>query len=249
MVTVLIAVDDGDRSLGKAGSEIDPRLMALQKAIAADPVTSTGDTVTCLAASQVGHAWPGMDPSDPDATVLCPLTLDIAADLEFPGQSIYARCRDVAGLRRWVADTWGYSTGTGTIQVPIVWTARGPLYAEAIAPVHEIDIHGSNRSGMPYLQPLHLSDRQRQSLYRLGGNLLRSLSAPPAVYMLQVAILADDLLFDRLWPFPTEAAIASVGCQTPDLLTAHWRSLTQRSVLDVAIATPVTYGVLKATSV
>lgn len=249
MVTVLIAVDDGDRSLNRTGSEMDQRLMALQKAIAADPVTSTGDTVTCLAASQVDHAWREIDPDDPDATILCPLTLAIAADLEFPGQSIYARCQDVAGLRRWVADTWGYATGAGTIQVPIVWTARGPLYAEAIAPVHEVDIQGSDRPTMPYLQPLHLSDRQRQSLYRLGGNLLRSLSAPPAVYMLQVAILVDDLIFDRLWPFPTEAAIASVGCQTPDLFTAHWRSLTQRSVVDVAIATPVTYGVLKAASV
>ena len=245
MVTVLIAVDDGDRSLNRTGSEMDQRLMALQKAIAADPVTSTGDSVTCLAASQVGQAW---QDADPDA-ILCPLTLDMSADLDFPGQSIYARCRDVDGLRRWVADTWGHSTGTGTIQVPIVWTARGPLYAEAIAPVHEVDIQGSDRPTMPYLQPLHLSDRQRQSLYRLGGNLLRSLSAPPAVYMLQVAILVDDLIFDRLWPFPTEAAIASVGCQTPDLFTAHWRSLTQRSVVDVAIATPVTYGVLKAASV
>jgi hypothetical protein len=209
----------------------------MRQAIAADPRSASGDEVQVRPVAQLE----GIADS-----ILCPFALEVPADLAFWGQDIYRHCQDVPGLRQRVA-AWGYATGAGALQVPIVWTARGPLYGEAIAPCLSVTIHardGATPPTAPYIQPLHLSDRQRQGLYRLGGNLLRSLAAPPAVYLLQVDMPGDSPVFDRLWPFPTPAAIASLATQTPDLFAAHWRCLTGRSVRDIAIAPPIAYGTL-----
>lgn len=208
----------------------------MQQAIAADPFSASGDEVQVRPVTQLG----GMADS-----ILCPFALEVPADLVFWGQSIYHHCQDVPGLRQRVA-AWGYATGEGALQVPIVWTARGPLYGEAIAPGQAVTIHAMDGAPptAPYIQPLHLSDRQRQGLYRLGGTLLRSLAAPPAVYLLQVDLRGETPVFDRLWPFPTPAAIASLATQTPDLFSAHWRCLTGRSVRDIAITPPIAYGTL-----
>jgi len=157
----------------------------------------------------------------PDA-LYCPLTLDLPPTLQTP---VFRTCADVAGLQSWVTTNLGYDAGLGDRWLPIVLTARGPLYAEAIA----CDASGT------YRQPWHLTDAVRQPLYRLAFELLDYLAAPPSVYMLAFAQRGPELRFDRLWPFPTASAIASLGVQAPDLFTCHWRCLTEAPILDLCI--------------
>ncbi|NJO20122.1 MAG: hypothetical protein HC838_08790 [Spirulinaceae cyanobacterium RM2_2_10] len=159
---------------------------------------------------------------EPNA-VYCPLTLELPSALQTP---VSQACQDVTGLRRWVEDTLGYPSGRGDLWLPVVLTARGPLYAEAITRDVATD---------SYRQPFHLSDDRRQPLYRLAYELLAHLDAPPSVYLLQLARQESGLYFDRLWPFPTASAIASQGVQTPDLFACHWRCLTKEPILDLYI--------------
>jgi hypothetical protein len=160
----------------------------------------------------------------PEDSGFCVLTLDVPPELDFAGQKVFAACRQVDSLRQWVTAQTGYRSGPGTYWLPIVNTAKGPLYAEAIA-----------QSADSYHQPLHLNDQQRQPLYQLGFSLLQYLQAPPAVYLLAFGYADRDLLFDRLWPFPAEPALASLNVQQPDLFTCHWRCLTNQPILDLLI--------------
>ena len=155
--------------------------------------------------------------------LLCPLTLDLPSRFPYARQELYQQCRDVVG-RREQAKALGYGTGSGDFWLPVVWTSKGPLYGEAIARSPE----GT------YYQPYHLSDSQRQPLYRLGQQLLRQLGAPPSVYLLQVG-WSDRLVFDRLWPFPGAPALASLEVQSPDLFTCYWRCLTQQPIRDLQV--------------
>lgn len=161
------------------------------------------------------------------ADLLCPLTLENSAHLPLPHQALYQACRHVEGLRAKVC-AQGFSTGPGDLWLPIVLTAKGPLYGEAIG-----------LKGDAFQQPIHLSDAQRQPAYRLGRWLLSELSAPPAVYLLQMAIrspsAAPEIVFDRLWPFPAAPALASQGRQSPDLMLCHWRCLTQQPIRDLQV--------------
>jgi hypothetical protein len=159
---------------------------------------------------------------------------------------VYQTCRDVVGLRHWVAQRCNVATGAGDLWLPIVLTAKGALYAEVIA----ADLSPVNTAPEQrvYCQPLHLPDRWRQPLYALGQRLLSSLVAPPAVYMLQFSFQNSHLVFDRLLPFPNKPAIASLGIQTPDLFECHWRCLTQQPLLDVTIDPKVTYRVYEQTA-
>ncbi|MBF2077012.1 MAG: hypothetical protein IGR76_00435 [Synechococcales cyanobacterium T60_A2020_003] len=173
--------------------------------------------------------------SIPSEAMLIPLTLDVPDSLEFSGRSLYATCRDVDSLRQQVQTQMNVQVGEGSYWLPVVWTAKGPLYAEVI------------RRGVlnpdGYMQPMHLGDRWRQPLYRFAHQLLTHLQATPAVYLLKFGFEQQLLVFDRVFPFPDLPAIASIGVQTPDLLTCHWRCLTHQPILDVAIASPVQYAI------
>lgn len=171
--------------------------------------------------------------------LLCPLTLELPRELHFPAQEIYQLCREVDSLRQWVNQQFHAAIGDGPFWLPIVLTTRGPLYAEAIAPSPPHLI-----SPPSYHQPLHLSDAWRQKLYRLAAQLLRSLSAPPATYLMQFGTQAGEICFDRLYPFPATPAIGSVGVQTPDLFTCHWHCLTGKPILDVLIPSDQPYYLL-----
>jgi hypothetical protein len=162
----------------------------------------------------------------PTNAILYPLTLDVPDELEFSGRSLFQQCQDLEGLRLLVNHQFGIATGEGSCWLPIVLTARGPLYAEAIAFV---------ANSKSYQQPLHLSDRQRQPLYQFGFQLLQFLKAIPAVYLLQFSFQGETLCFDRLFPFPAEMAIASLSVQTPDLFTCHWRCLRGQPITDLRI--------------
>ncbi|WP_019499623.1 hypothetical protein [Pseudanabaena sp. PCC 6802] len=172
---------------------------------------------------------------------------------------IVAACADLEGRRIWAKQIHGIDAiDTGNFWLPVVWTVRGPLYAEVI----------TRRSDGRYHQPFHLSDRFKQPLYHFAYSLLTSLSAPPAVYLIQFTpqpptigftdskglafgsqsphqtqesipnakpLHPPPILFDRLIPFPDEPAIASIGVQEPNLFACHWLCLTQQPILDLKI--------------
>ncbi|NJL20832.1 MAG: hypothetical protein HC895_08485 [Leptolyngbyaceae cyanobacterium SM1_3_5] len=157
------------------------------------------------------------------ADIFCPLTLDLPESAQ-SDQAVFQACRDLDGLRDRVQKL-GYEIGSGSHWLPIVHTAKGTLYGEVVT-----------AAGDGYQQPLHLSDRLRQPLYALGQILMRELAAPPAVYLLQFGIAENDVVFDRLWPFPAAPAVASIGVQLPNLYECHWRCLSGRAIVDLAIA-------------
>lgn len=121
-------------------------------------------------------------------------------------------CRDWPGLQKIVKQA-GFCVGPGDHWLPLVVTAKGVLYGELI---------GQDRDGQ-YLQPIHVPDHIRQPLYYLSQSLLNHLRLPVrGCYLLQVGWLDGELCFDRLWPFPIQPALASLGVQAPDLFYAHY---------------------------
>lgn len=165
--------------------------------------------------------------------LVCPLTLNIPPNLPFRNEAIYKACRDVSGLRQQVAQQIGCETGDGNFWLPLVLTAKGPLYGEAIGLAEEMPENLSSNSN--YYQPFHLSDALRQQIYQIGHRLLQLLSAPPAAYLMQFGFKEGSICFDRLWPFPAAPAIASLGVQEPNLFACHWYCLTNIPILDLTI--------------
>lgn len=153
---------------------------------------------------------------------------------ELQSENIFAACADVERSRLWVEQEWKIdSCDAGNFWLPVVLTARGPLYAEVIT----IKADGK------YHQPVHLSDRTKQPLYYLAHNLLNYFSASPAVYLLQFGLEDNEtgqpkILFDRLIPFPDKPAIASVGVQEPDLFACHLMCVNHSPIYDLIIKNP-----------
>ncbi|MBC7972413.1 MAG: hypothetical protein H7Z11_20190 [Verrucomicrobia bacterium] len=165
-----------------------------------------------------------------DDRLLCPLTLHLPPILSLQANALYSACRDIDGLRQQLT-SWQYATGEGNLWLPIVLTAKGPLYAEVIG----FESGAFHSSEQRYKQPIHLSDVQRQPLYALSQRLLRSLNALPAVYLMQFGWQNETLCFDRLLPFPAAPALASLNVQRPDLFACHWHCLLGKPIVDLAI--------------
>jgi hypothetical protein len=198
---------------------------ALQRAIALN--TPSMVTEVCLVSDLSSMAIA------PNETILCPLTLDIPDSLIFPDRDIYPVCRDVSSMRDRVFNQFGIVGDDGNFWLPIVLTAKGPIYGEVIS-LDEKNL--SSESLYPiYSMPCHFSDVWRQQLYKLAFNLLQTLSAPPATYLMQFGFKEKKIFFDRLWPFPAAPAIASVGVQFPDLFTCHYFCLTNTPIYDLQI--------------
>ncbi|MBW3586518.1 MAG: hypothetical protein KY448_11970 [Cyanobacteria bacterium 0813] len=171
----------------------------------------------------------------PGGAIICPLTLDVPSHLVFPAQDVFRFCGNVSVARDRVAQDLQVPVGDGNFWLPVVLTAKGPLYAEAIG------AEAQKQSGeLSYSQPVHLSDVWRQQLYELAYRLLNLLNAPPATYLMQFGFVGERICFDRLWPFPAAPAIASVGVQVPDLFVCHWYCLTNKPIYDVQICSGVT---------
>jgi hypothetical protein len=158
--------------------------------------------------------------------IYCPLTLDLPDNFEFPARGIYQACQDIVGTREWVEAKLGYRTGEGNFWLPVVLTAKGPLYGEVIGPGEKPE---------SYQQPVHLTDDLRQPLYHLAYKSIHHWDAPPGVYLLQFNWQEQEIIFDRLLPFPAVPAIASLGLQQPDLFTCHWLCLAGQPILDLTI--------------
>lgn len=159
--------------------------------------------------------------------ICCPLTLDLPNTLPFWGQNIFSVCRNLKSLRQQVQKLGykaGDTKGNKNLYLPIVLTAKGPLYGEVIA-----------GETTPYQQPLDLPDQQRQPLYYLAYQLLQALAAPPSVYLLQFNYEGQEIIFGSLLPFPDIPALASIGVQEPNLFTCYWHCLTNQPILDLTI--------------
>ncbi len=160
-------------------------------------------------------------------TVYCPLTLNLPPTFQFWGRSIAQICLHIDALRHLAATSAGVKVGEGgNMWLPVVWTARGPIYAEVIGTI----------ATDSYQQPIHLDDRDRQPLYQFAYQLLSTIAAPPATYLIQFCHQQREVVFDRLLPFPALPALASVGIQQPDLFTCHWRCITQQPILDLLVS-------------
>ncbi|MDY6783148.1 MAG: hypothetical protein SW833_11490 [Cyanobacteriota bacterium] len=164
------------------------------------------------------------DFSETENVIHCPLTLNLPSQVNFPAKKLYRACGDVRKTREWVEKKLNYRTAEGNLWLPVALTAKGPLYGEAIAAAAET-----------YRQPAHLSDSNRQPLYHLAYKLLEGLGASPAVYLLQFRLEGSEILFDRLYPFPAEPAIASLGVQQPDLFACHGLCAIGQPLLDLTI--------------
>ncbi len=142
---------------------------------------------------------------------------------------ITAKCEQIQELRDWVSAHVGLPVQEGgTYWLPVVLTARGPLYGEVIYQLED----GS------YKQPLPLPDRVKQPLFYLARQLLTYLQATPAVYLVQFVLQGERIAFDRLLPYPAAPAVASRGVQEPDLFTCHWLCLERQPLFDLVIRTP-----------
>lgn len=245
---VLLVVDvqvDQQGQLVSPSADLATAVAAMRRAIAAHPVSETPPTVTLVSAAAVPESVQ-MQLLTPDSeTIVCPLTLNLPETLTFTAQPLYQTCREVADLRQRVAQELDYATGDGDFWLPIVLTARGPLYAEVIGFPASRSESSSESNTTGYLQPIHLSDRWRQPLYRLAQTLLRLLDAVPGAYLLQFGFQNGAVQFDRLFPFPEAPAIASIQVQEPDLFVCHWLCLTQQPILDLTITPPVEYRVFE----
>lgn len=181
-------------------------------------------------------------PGGPGA-IDCPLTLRILEDDRFPvdwvHRSTWVTCAAAESLRSRVTAELDWPNGEGQLWLPLIVTAKGPLYGEAIALDAESGSAESGSTGQ-FLQPHHLSDRDRQAAYRLGFELMNWLRLPPGLYLMQFGFDRPDkdpnpVYFDRLLPFPAAPAIASIGVQTPDLFECHLRCLLHQPLREVAI--------------
>ncbi len=143
-----------------------------------------------------------------------------------PGPELLERCRQI-GPASLALDL---TSAAQTIALPLVVTARGVLYAEAIA-----------QSGNLYWQPEPLSDRHRQTLYRLARSLVGIGSAvpvPPGVYVVYFSVQPGRLDFVRLVPYPDEPALITLSTQTPDLFECHWRCVLGLPVVELRVYRP-----------
>ncbi|MEP0750874.1 hypothetical protein NDA03_01450 [Trichocoleus sp. Lan] len=227
MRKVLIVVDAADEL------PVSPTIAEIVSALKQSALNSPVPTTIQIVETQfIASVW--TDLQNQAETLWCPLTLNLPESLEFPAQSLYQACRDVTGLRQLV-EQLGATTGVGDFWLPIVLTAKGPLYGEVIGRVEDDESRRLEPTLKGYRQPVHLSDIWRQPLYQLGHRLLQSLSAPPAVYLLQFGFQEQKIIFDRLLPFPGEPAIASINVQKPDLFTCHWHCLTGQAIYDLQI--------------
>lgn len=160
--------------------------------------------------------------------IYCPLTINLPHWLNFSAKKIFELCLDIKGRRNWVENNFNYKTtignsSLGDLWLPLILTQKELVYGEII---------GEGEIPNFYQQSIHFPNNIRRSLYKLGANLLESIEAIPAVYLLQFKMLDENIIFDRLWPFPASPAIASLNKKNNDLFACHWLCLTGKSTTD-----------------
>jgi hypothetical protein len=158
--------------------------------------------------------------------IYCPLTIELPHAFDFSGKQVFLACKDIKARRRWVEEKLSYQThkgdrSFGDLWLPAIVLKDGIVYGEAI---------GEGEIPNFFQQPVDLPNTIRNSLHNLGNKLLKSISAVPAVYLLQFSLQGREIIFDRLWPFPAAPALASLKAQQPDLFTCYWYCLSGKSI-------------------
>lgn len=230
MSKVLIVVNAEVTETGKiiaASPATEKMVTAIRRGIAT--YSQEMPKIEAIAAAVLWSRSAKLNHNNDGETIYCPLTIELPDYFDFPAKHVYSSCRNVPKMRYWVEQNLHYKTSAadhiiGNLWLPVVLTEKGPLYGEII---------GEGAIPNSYEQPIHLPDKQRQSLYYLAQNLLEYLSAPSAVYLLQFSRRGPEIIFDRLWPFPAAPALASINKQDPDLFTCHWYCLTNQPILNM----------------
>ena len=163
--------------------------------------------------------------------IYCPLTIQVPEYFDFPQKKIYSACKDINARRRWVEKNLGCKTSVGDswlghLWLPIILTDQ-PLFAEVI---------GEGSMPNSYEHPITIPKRQLKSLHIMAEQLLDSLNATPATYLLQFSIYNGEIVFDRLWPFPAAPALITLKTQKPDLFTCHWHCLIDKPITNISIS-------------
>lgn len=196
---------------------------ALRRAISADSDSTEVDVISAASLWSDSFTCSNSDPN----LIYCPLTIEISPKFSFPAQKLYQTCKDIPKLRQLVEQNLGYKTSIrnswlGDLWLPIIVTGQQMLYGSVI---------GEGAIPNSYEQPVELNSKVEKALHSLAQELLTSLDAPPSVYLVQFRLLGNEIVFDRLWPFPAAPAIASLRYQKPDLFTCHWYCLTQKPIV------------------
>jgi hypothetical protein len=232
-VVIIINAEVSDRGELISASPVTQKMVeALQRSIEEHSLTST--TVEIISAatlwSKNSRNSVKIKESDSD-TIYCPLTIQLPEYFDFPQKRIYSACKDVNSRRRWVEKKLGFKTSVGDswlghLWLPIIVTDR-LIFAEVI---------GEGSMPNSYEHPIIIPHRQLKSLHSLAHQLLDSLDAPPATYLLQFGLYKGEIIFDRLWPFPAAPALITLKTQQPDLFTCHWRCLTQQPIANIVVS-------------
>ena len=230
-VVIIINADVSDRGQLISASPVTQKMVeALQQSIAADSADRTIEIVSAATLWSKSSRIIKKDRGTSD-TIYCPLTIQIPDYFDFAQCQIFSACKDINARRRWVEKKLGFKTSVGDswlghMWLPIIMTDK-PMFGEVI---------GEGSMPNSYEHPVLIPQRQRKSLHNLARELLNSLDATPATYLLQFSLYNGEIVFDRLWPFPAAPALITLKTQQPDLFTCHWRCLTDRKVSKLGIS-------------
>jgi hypothetical protein len=229
-VVIIINAEVSDRGKVISASPVTQKMVeALQRSI--EEHSSPSIAVEIISAATLWSKNSRSNYQDADSkAIYCPLTIQLPEHFDFPQRKIYSACKDLNSRRSWVEKKLGLKTSFGDswlghLWLPIILTSDRdrPIFAEVI---------GEGSMPNSYEHPITIPHRQLKSLHSLAHQLLDSLSAPSACYLLQFSLYNGEIVFDRLWPFPAAPALITLKTQQPDLFTCHWKCLTQQPIGD-----------------
>ncbi len=229
-VVIIINAEVSEQGKLISASPVTQKMVeALHRSIAKHSPSRTVETVS--AATLWSKNSRIAKPDRNSDTIYCPLTIQIPEYFDFPQKKIYAACKDINARRRWVEKNIGCKTSVGDswlghLWLPIILTDE-PLFGEVI---------GEGSMPNSYEHPIAIPKRQQKSLHSLAEQLLDSLQATPATYLLQFSLYNGEIVFDRLWPFPAAPALITLKTQKPDLFTCHWHCLINEPIANISIS-------------
>ena len=231
-VVIIINADVGNRGKLIAASPVTQKMVeALQHSIIEHSPSTDIEIVSAATLWTKNSRTTVIKREREEDTIYCPLTIQLPEYFNFPQRNIYSACKDVNSRRRWVEKNLGYKTSVGDswlghLWLPIVLTDK-PVFGEII---------GEGSMPNSYEHPVMIPKRQQKSLHKLTEQLLDSLDAPSATYLLQFSLYSGEIVFDRLWPFPAAPALITLKTQQPDLFSCHWRCLTGKPIPKINVS-------------
>ena len=241
-VVIIINAEVSDRGQLISASPVTQKMVeALQRSIAKHSPSMEVEIVSAATLWSRNSKITVKD-KNADNTIYCPLTIQLPEYFEFPQREIYSACKDINARRRWVEKNLGFKTSVGDSWLGHLWL---PIVFrdEALLPLRDRLIFAETigEGSMPnsYEHPVAIPKRQLKSLHGLAEQLLDSLNAPPATYLLQFSLYNGEIVFDRLWPFPAAPALITLKTQQPNLFTCHWNCLTGKPIPSISISDPM----------